>query len=175
MFDNGDRWARRILFAWQPSLLAGACIRQRVLVRRVRERSTRTAHANTSFVHHLEHAGESMVRFADQLTNAFVVLAEVENRARRATPSHLVNQSAEHHAVRYWLALRVGAVARHQHERDTAHTQGRASDTCQHHVDDVLRHFVLAPGDPHLGAGDSIAACRVIRTGRCGECAQVGE
>ena len=56
------------------------------------------------------------------------------------------------------VALSVGQHLRADEERNALHAFGRADDAGQHHVDDVVRHVVLAVGDEDLGAEELVAA-----------------
>ena len=86
-------------------------------------------------------------------------LAEVEQRVRRPPVAHLVVEPGQDDVV----ALAERAVVVHQElgddeQRDALHAGRTAGDLGQHQVDDVLGQLVVAAGDPHLVAGQPVAA-----------------
>jgi hypothetical protein len=81
-------------------------------------------------------------------------VAEVQQRVRGAVVAHLVVQADKGDVI----AGAVGQEFRDDEQRDAFDARGAARNFGQHKMDDVLRQFVVAAGDPHLGSGDAVGA-----------------
>ena len=97
VLDDRDPGRRRVLPVREVrALLAVPRVLHRVLVRGRRRRQALDADRDARAVHHPEHLGHAQVLDgADQLALAAVVLAEVEDRGRRAVDAHLVLDGAD--------------------------------------------------------------------------------
>ncbi len=81
-------------------------------------------------------------------------VAEVQQRVAGAAVAHLVVEADEGDVV----AGPVGQEFRHDEQRDSLDTGTAAGSLREDEVDDVVGEFVLAAGDPHLGAADPVGA-----------------
>ncbi|MNP10703.1 hypothetical protein D3C76_1028610 [compost metagenome] len=87
-----DRHGRtvRVLVVQPSSLGSLAGVFQRVEIPGIAEHHRAHADADARLVHHLEHAGQALVRLADQVADALAVVTEVERGGCSAAPAHLV-------------------------------------------------------------------------------------
>ena len=83
-----------------------------------------------------------------------LALPEIQQGVGGAAVTHLVVEAHEHNVV----AGSVGKELRHHEQRDAFDARAAIGCLGQHEMHDVLGQFVVAAGDPHLGAGDAIAA-----------------
>jgi hypothetical protein len=121
---------------------------------------TLNADAQASLVHHYEHGIQAAVFLANQPAGGAVV---IHHAGRVAVNAHLFFERATGHAVA--LAKRTVILDHdlgHDEQRDALGTGRRAFDARQDKMDDVLRHVVFAGGDEYFGAGDFIAAVRLL-------------
>ena len=120
-------------------------------------------------VHHREHAGQALVRLAQQPAPGAV---EVHHAGGGALDPHLVLDGAAPQAVALAQgAIGIGDELRHQEQTDALHPGRRVRQARQHQVDDVLGEVLLATADEDLAAADRVAAVGL----RLGAGAQEGE
>ena len=147
VLDDSDLGRRRVLAGDRPALRAVAGVFERLEVAGVAERHRAQADADARLVHHVEHAGESAMRLADQVADrprpAFrpeSALAEIEQRVDGAAIAHLVIEPGERHVVALAdRAIRRDEPARHDEQRDPLHARRPTRDLREHQVNDVLR------------------------------------
>ncbi|MNN32048.1 hypothetical protein D3C81_1457600 [compost metagenome] len=112
--DDRYRRAVRVLVVRQPTLWSLTRVFQRIQVAGVTQHHRAHANADARLVHHLEHAGQALVRLADQVADALAVVAEVQRGGGGAAPAHLVEQPGQQHVVaRPTAAVRVDQVLGH--------------------------------------------------------------
>src|SRR3546814_14513852 len=110
----------RILVADRPALRTLARVVERIAVAGVAECGRAHAHADARLVHHVKHAGQPVIRLADQFADRRVAFAEVQRRIDRSAITHLVIAAGDVHAVAPpHLAVVVDAVLRPDEPRDT--------------------------------------------------------
>ena len=172
MFDDRDGGFEGILLCWEPPLPACPRVVERVAIRGVAHRCRGAPYPDARLVHHVEHVGEPLMRFAHEFADAGPSLAEVEQRGGGPTPPHLVDQPAEGDVVRVAERAIVGvAPLGDDEERDPLGASGGPRDACEHQVHDVLGELMLSSRDPDLGPLDAIGPIGVgMRRG-----AQIGE
>ena len=161
MLDDGDRLGVRVLAGDRATLRPVLGVVQGDLVAGIAEHGGPHADANPSFVHHVEHPGQTLVRGADQMPDAVFGFTEIEHRVDGAAIAHLVVEAGQPHAV----ARAKAAIVIHQEFGDDEERNALGAwrrvwrvDLGEHHVDDVLGQIVLPAGDPHLGADQLVAA-----------------
>ena len=169
-----DRHLRRgrVLGVHRTALRTLAGVLQGIQVAGVAEHDRAHADTDPRLVHHLEHVGQAVVRFAYQIADAVAVIAEVQRGGGGAAPAHLVEQAGQGDVV----ALAQGAVfvdqeLRHDEQRNTLHAGRGIRQLGQDHVHDVFRQRVVAAGNEDLVALDPVAAVGV----RFGAAADVGQ
>ena len=129
-----------------------------VLIGDLALREALKADAEARGVHHDEHAGEALLRLADQPALRAVIVHD----AGRVAWMPIFFSRAPHDAVALAeRAVLVHEELRHHEQRDAFHIVRRAGDLGEDQVDDVLRQVVLARRDENFGAGDRIAAVGV--------------
>ena len=144
----------RAVAARQAALAAFARILQRVLVSPFRDREPLHADADPRVIHHREHAGESLVRFTDEVSRRVVVL---HHAGRAAVDAELLLERQGAHAVAFaQRAVSLEQHLRHQEERDAAHPRRRVRQPGEDEVHDVLGHVVIAVGDENLLAAHPV-------------------
>ncbi|MNG95613.1 hypothetical protein D3C79_546530 [compost metagenome] len=156
-----DRYCRaeRVFAVRQPALRPLASVFQGVKVAGVTQHHRAHAYAYPRLVHHLEHAGQALVRLADQIADALAIVAEVQGCGGGAAPAHLVEQPGQQHIVaRATAAVRVYVVLGHDEQRDAFDPGRGVRKLGQHHVHDVFRQFVVAAGNEDLVAFEPVAA-----------------
>ena len=85
-------------------------------------------------------------------------ITELKHGRRARLDAELVlDAHAPRVVARACAAVDVDQELGHDEEADALHALGRADDACQHEMDDVLRHVVLAVGDEDLRAEDPVA------------------
>ena len=109
------------------------------------------ADANARFVHHVEHAGQTLARLANPVSHRagpaidpVATFAKVKQGIGRAAPAQLVVQADEDHIVALagQLALGIDQVLGHDEQGDALDSGRQAAllvgDLGQHQVHDVL-------------------------------------
>jgi hypothetical protein len=134
-------------------------IRDRVLIRHLRQPKTLHADAKACAVHHHEHRIEALVRLADQPTGRAV---ENDLASRVAVDTHLVFDAAAVDTVALADSRRTarafGNELGNDEERDALGARRRIRQARKYEVHDVLGHLVLAGRNEDLVAGKRIAA-----------------
>ncbi len=162
----------RVFVVRQPTLRALAGVLQRIQIAGVTEHHCAHADTDACLVHHLEHAGQALVRLADQVADAPAVVAEVQRGGGGTAPAHLVKEPGQQHIVaRATAAIFADQVLGHDEQRDALHAGRRIRQLGQHHVHDVFRQLVIAAGNENLVALEPVAAV----TGRFGTGADIGQ
>ena len=129
-------------------------ILQCLLVGTFGNRHALQTHAQAGVVHHGEHAGQTAVGFADQIADGVI---EAHDTGRRGVNTHLVFQRQRACTVALTQrAIFIDQELGHQEQGDAAHPGWRVRQTGQYQMDDVLGHFVIAPGDENLLAADAV-------------------
>ena len=132
------------------------------------------ADTNARFVHHVEHVGQPLSRFPDQLAFAAVVLTECEDGVGGAAVAHFMVQADQPYVVGGAdLSGRIGAPLGHDEDRDALGACRCAFDAGEDEVDDVVAEFVIACGNPHLLTAQLVATGLIRDRGRRG--ADIGE
>ena len=152
VMDDGVR--RRALGIDGTALLAVLGIGQRLLESALGNADALHADIQTRRIHHREHAAHAGILTADQPAGRAGIF---HGAGRRAVNAQLVLDPDGTQIV----ARAVRQDFRHDEERDTLRTLGRARRPREHQMDDVLRAVVFAPGDEDLLAGDRPAAVRI--------------
>ncbi len=112
------------------------------------------ADAQTCLVHHGEHGAHAFVLGAQQIAGRLVI---VHHAGRVAVDAHLLLDLADRDAVaRAKRAVLVHEELRHDKQRDTFDPVRTTRNFCQHQVNDVVRHVVIASRDENLLAGNLI-------------------
>ena len=167
-----QRGRERVFVARYAALLPLAGVAQRGEVPAVAQHDGAHADADARLVHHVEHAGQALVRLAHQLADAGVVLAKGQQGRGGAAPAAFVDQPGQGHVVaRAHAALLVGVELGHGEQRDAFDAGRRVGQPRQHQVHDVFAQFVVATGDEDLLALEPVAAV----AHRGGAAAQVGQ
>ncbi len=124
-----------------------------------------------SGVHKGEHAVQTLVRRADQVTSGAV---EVHHAGSVAVDAHLVFQrTAAHCVARANGAIGVWQELWNDEQRDAFGASRSIRQTRQYDVDDVIGHVVFAGRDEDLGAGNFVGTVG-LRLGLGAQHAQVG-
>ena len=114
VLDDRYLWAGRILVPRMSALGSLTRILQGMQVARIAERHRTESNADARLVHHVEHAEQAAVFFADQPPVAIPAFTEVEHRVRGTAKAHLVIEPTEHDVVALpEAAVVVDAIARH--------------------------------------------------------------
>ena len=147
-----------------------------VLIGHFADRDALNAHAHARAVHHAEHAGHArrlrllhFARFRLLLRRASAEaighrVVEVQHGGRVPLDAHLLFDGAAGNAVaaRDLAGLLVDQHLRHHEEVHRREIVGELAVLVRHlrdhHVDDVVRHVVIAARDEDLGAGDAVGA-----------------
>ena len=100
---------------------------------------------NPRFVHHVEHVGEPVTRFADQFTNTAVVFAKGKDGVRGATVAHFVVQADQAHVIGSpHVTLSINAALWDDKDGDAFGARWRAVNPAQHEVHNVVTKLVIA-------------------------------
>ncbi|MND74696.1 hypothetical protein D3C80_662970 [compost metagenome] len=127
-------------------------------------------HRQAGFVDKGKHGIQAAVGRAQQVTGSTV---EVDHAGGVAMNTHLVFDRATAHAVgRTGATVVIDQALGHREQGNTLDPGRCAFDARQHQVQDVVGDVVLAGGNEHLAAGDSIAAL-CLRLGAGAQQAQV--
>ena len=167
-----------------PALRTLFGIVQRGVVARQTERCRSHADGNARFVHHVEHAFEAFAGFANQVTHCASLaigfefaLTEIQQGIWRARPTQFVVQACKRHIVALpgHFAMRVDHFFRHDEQGNPSRPRyelaGFIGNFCQHQMNDVFRHIMLAARNPHLVATQAVArtqsVARILQLGAC--------
>ena len=162
VLDDRHLRAGRVLAVRLAALRTLAGVFQRVQVAGVAEHDRAHADADARLVHHLEHVAQAVVRLADQVADAFAVVAEVQRGGGGAAPAHLVEQAGQGHVVaRAQRAVVVDVELGHDEQADALHPGRRVRQLGQDHVHDVLGDRLVAAGDEDFVALEPVAAVGV--------------
>ena len=136
-----------------PALDAVACVDERMLISAFGDRHPFDADFKPREIHHREHVFQATILLADQIADRTVGVAVGHHAGRAAVDAELVLDGDAFHIVAFsQAAAGVDQEFRHDEQRNAFHALRRVRRAREHHVDDVLRHVVLAPGDEDLGA-----------------------
>ena len=159
VLDDRDLRGSRILAIGQTALGPVAGIFQGIQVTGVAEHDRAHADADPRLVHHLEHVRQTVVRLADQVTDALAFFAEVQRGGGGAAPAHLVEQTGQGHVVALAdSAVIVDQELGHDKQGNTFHAGRCIRQLGQDHVHDVFRQRMITAGDIDLVALQAIAA-----------------
>ena len=140
-------------------------ISQRVLIGSLRHTDALQTHIQAGMVHHREHVGQALVGFADQITDGAFIFAEGHDGGCAAVDAHLVfDRGAEQVVACTQAAIGIDQIFRGNEQRNALHAGRCIGQACQHEVDDIFRHIVLAPGDENLGPRNAVGAV-ILRNG----------
>ena len=155
VMDDADPLAR--LHADFPALDAIARVVERVLVGALCNRNSFDADFEPREIHHGEHELQAAVFLTNQITDGAVAVAVSHDARRTAVDAEFVFDGNAFDVVTLAeAAVLVDQEFRHHEQRNALDTFRRVGRACEHHVDDVLHHVVLAPGDENLGAVDAV-------------------
>src|SRR5690606_15658739 len=109
---------------------------------------------------------EAAMRFAEQIADRARLAArrppaftEVQHRVDGAAESHLVIESGQRNIVALTdLAVGPDQEPGYYEQRYPLGARRPARDLRQHQVHDIVAEFVVAAGDPHLGAEQPVGA-----------------
>jgi hypothetical protein len=112
---------------------------------------TLQAHGKTRGIHHDEHVLQAPIGLADQVAGGARAFAEGHHAGGAGMDAEFVFDRNTAQVIALTQRT-VGADQhlRHQEQRYAAHALGRTVNARQHHVDDVVREIVVAPGDEDL-------------------------
>ena len=175
MAGDGGAAAEQWL-ALHPLQRVGAC----ALVGALGDAHAFKADVQPRMVHHREHAGQPLVRLADQVADRAPAVAKAHRRRGAAVDAHLVLDGGAGQVVAFAQgAVVVDQVLRAQEQRDAFHAGRCIGQARQHEVDDVLGHVVLAPGDEDLVSADAVMVAfghgATVQRGQVGACLGLGE
>ncbi len=157
--DRVGRLLRRLGTRQGTHLQAVTRIAQRILEAGLGQRHALDPHAETRGIHHGEHAGQSLVRRADQIACGGI---EVHHAGRVAVNAHLVLDGATADAVALTgLAIGVGQELGYHEQRDATRAFRSIRQLGQHQMHDVLGQIVLTGRDEDLGAADAVALAAI--------------
>lgn len=164
MLDNGDLGLFCVFCGDGAALQAGAGVFDRIEITRHSEAACEDADAESGFVHHVEHGGQTFSWFADEFTDARVVFAEVECGVDGGAVAHFVVQPDEADAITGASgSIGVDVVAGDNKKRNTSSGLGCAVDAGQYEVDDIFGQVVFAARDPHFAAAQVVGAVGLRR------------
>ena len=163
VLGQGDLWLGGLGTEW-PTLEALARIGEGLQIAGVADSRAGNPDAEARLVHHREHDWQPLADGADEVADRASCtprpmgsVAEHGRGVDGAPRAHLVVDASEDDIV----ALPEGTILcdkafRHNEDRDALGAGCGVRGAGQHEMDDVVRQLVIAAGDPHLAAEESI-------------------
>ena len=172
---------RRRIRADLAALGPAARVVERLEVAGVAQGGGPQADAEAGLVHHREHLLQARVLLAHEVAHrarlaagGVQALTQAGGGVDRAAEPHLVVEAGDDDVVALTQRAVVVDQELRNHEQADPPSAGRGpGDLRQHQMDDVLAHLVLAAGDPHLLAEQSVRAVG-LRLGARGDVREVG-
>ena len=144
MFNNGDLRLERVLFQHIAALQAFPAVLKGRVIRCCCNRHRADAHADTRFVHHLEHVPEALVFFSQEKTATVIVFTHAELRDRRSAVTHFMIAACAIHVVELNISGPGNTVLGNHEKRKPFNPRRRAFYTRQHKVDDIISTVAIA-------------------------------
>ena len=120
--------------------------------------------------HHGKHIRQTLARPADQITFGVV---ELHRTGRAGVYAELVFDADGAHAVASaQAAVCVHQIFRHDKHRHALHARRGIGQAREHQMDDVFRHFLIAPSDEDFLTAEGIRAV-FLRHGTGGDMVQI--